>query len=503
MNPQAQPVSKEPESPEQVFTGWGLEGSHSGALLEFRRLMRSQKGFSLFFMQYNDPFYRDKLIPYLNRYATSPAIVRIDPNMDYPEFETLLFGACAGRDLVHVVGLTEWLAGKAHDAIFRGFNYHRELIAERVRAAVALWMTEDDLREFTLEAPDMWAWRKGVFDFSVFRREPDEVERLRIDRGTADVGERQRRIEEIESYLAEHPEETISRASLLRELGNIQLDLGRVDDALQALDAAREIYRRNRCKREHMFTVGDIARIHANKGNADTALKLLQEALEVFKQLGDKHSRAGAIGDIARIRAKKGDVETALELHQERMNIYEQLGDKRSRAVTLGDIARIHANKGDVDKALKLHQETLEVYEQLGDKRSRAIALGDIASIYADKGDVDKALKLHQEKLKVCEQLGDVEGIAHAHWSIANIDILRKDHEKAIQHLRKSYGILSKLERLDALCFVGLDYGKLLCSMGEHTRGVEILRRSEEGFRKLGREDLAAQVKEIIDKLPS
>jgi tetratricopeptide (TPR) repeat protein len=339
MNPQAQPVSKEPESPEQVFTGWGLEGSHSGALLEFRRLMRSQKGFSLFFMQYNDPFYRDKLIPYLNRYATSPAIVRIDPNMDYPEFETLLFGACAGRDLVHVVGLTEWLAGKAHDAIFRGFNYHRELIAEKVRAALALWLTEDDLREFALEAPDMWAWRKGVFDFSIFRREPDEVERLRIDRQAADVVERRKRIEEIESYLAEHPEETISRANLLREMGNIQEDLGRIDDALQALGAAREIYQRNGCKREHMLTVADIARIYANKGNVDTALKLFHEALEVYEQLGDKRSRAIALEDIARIHANKGDRVTALKLFREALEIFEQLGDKRSRAVDLDDIA--------------------------------------------------------------------------------------------------------------------------------------------------------------------
>ena len=369
MKPHKQPADDKPASAGDGFLSWELEGPPSGALLDFRRLLQGQAGFSLLFLQYNNPLYRDKLIPYLDRYAATPVTLRLDPEMEYSAFEQRLFDLSAGHDLIQVVGMSEWLAGKSRHAIFRGFNYHRELLAERVRTTLALWMTENDIRDFALEAPDMWAWRQGVIDFSVVREEQSELERSRLDLGSADSMERQRRMQEIETYLAEHPEESVSRANLLRELGQIQRELGRFDDALQALTVAGKIYRRNDYKREQMFVLGDIARIYVNKGEVDQALKLHQEMLEVFEQLGDKRSRAVTLGDIARIYADKGDVDQALKLHQERLEVFEQLGDKRSRAVTLGDIARIYADKGDVDQALKLHQEELEVFEQLGDKR--------------------------------------------------------------------------------------------------------------------------------------
>jgi hypothetical protein len=106
---------------------------------------------------------------------------------------------------------------------------------------------------------------------------------------------------------------------------------------------------------------------------------------------------------------------------------------------------------------------------------------------------------LHKERLKVYEQLGDMDRIAKSLWSMAQIDMRSKDHRRALQRLTRSYDILLKLGRLDGICFVGLDYGQLLCSMGEDERGVEILRRSEEGFRRLGREDLADLAREAID----
>lgn len=232
------------------FLGWELEGSHSGALLDFMRLMRGRADFSLIVLQYNDLLYRDKLIPYLNRYAATPVTLRLDPETEYPEFEKRLFDESAGHDLIQVVGLSEWLAGESRSAKFRGFNYHRELLAERVRATLALWMTENDIRDFALEAPDMWAWRQGVIDFSVSRREQNELERSRLDFGSADLIERQRRMEEIEHYLAEHPDESVSRANLLRELGQIRRGLGRFDDALEAFTSAMVIYRRNEYKRD-------------------------------------------------------------------------------------------------------------------------------------------------------------------------------------------------------------------------------------------------------------
>ncbi len=438
--------------------GWTLEGQHSGEILAFRRLVAGRSGFSLLVLQYNDPVYRDKVISYLNLHAKSPTVFRPDPQSGYADFEKRLPDLASGHDLIHVVGLSEWLTGGSRNEKFRGLNYHREYIAEKAPVVIALWMTEKDIRDFALQAPDMWAWRTAVIDFAVSARKPVELELSRLDFEAADLTERRQRMKEIEDYLAEHPEESIPKANLLRELGLIYQFMWRIDDALRALTEAAAIYRGRNFKREHAIVLGDIARIYA----------------------------------------ARGDIDEALRLHRQELEVYDQLGDMRSRAVALGDIARIYASRGDVDEALKLHKEEAEIFEQLGDRRSRAVVLGDIAGIYADMGDVVEALKLYKERLEAFEQLGDLEGKANSLWSIGRIEALHEDSEGALKHLSAAYSMLLKIGRIEGVCHIGLDLGRLLFRLNETEKGAAILQRSEEGFRRLGRDDLARAARELL-----
>ncbi|MDR3554143.1 MAG: tetratricopeptide repeat protein [Syntrophobacteraceae bacterium] len=439
---------------------WGLEGEHSGEILAFRRLVTGRGGFPLLVLQYNDPVYRDKVIPYLNLHAKNPAVFRPDPQSGYADFEKRLPELAAGHDLIQIVGLSEWLTGASRTEKFRGLNYHREYLAEKAPVAIALWMTENYIRDFALQAPDMWAWRTAVIDFAVSSRKPVELELSHLDLGAAKLPERRLRIKEIEDYLAAHPRESISKANLLRELGLIYQGIGQIDDALRALPEAAIIYRNHRFKREHTFILGDIARIYIDKGDVDEALKLLHEVLAVF----------------------------------------EQLGDRRSRAVTLGDIARIYVSRGNIDGALKLLKEQFEIFEQLGDRRECALAFGEIARVYASRGDLDEALKLHKGSLAVYEQLGDLDGKANSLWSIGRIESANGDLEGARQHLSAAYDILLKIGRLDGVCTVGLDLGRLLLSLNETERGAEILQPCEDGFRKLDRDDMARAAGDLLAK---
>jgi len=357
---------------------WRLDDLHAGVLLDFTRLFRHAAGFSLYLMQYNDGAYRDRIIPYLNRHASAPTTLSLDAHEDVASVERRLAQSAADHDLIHLVGLSEWLTGAARPAKLRGFNYHRELLAEQAHTAIALWLLEDDLRAFALEAPDLWAWRKGVFDFSRAPTELVEPEQRPIDLESADLDASRERLAELRRYLAEHPEETQSHAALLREEGLILDRLGHPDDALT----------------------------------------VFREALTICRRC---------------------------EL-----------------------------------------------------RRDQAIVQGYIARIYVDKGDVDRAIHLYEESLQVAESLGDIDGMAHTLWSLARIDLQQINRQSALEKLERSYRIYLQLERLDGICYVGRDLGRLLRDSGHVEEGVTILKRSEEGFRRLGREDIADQVRELL-----
>ena len=91
-----------------------------------------------------------------------------------------------------------------------------------------------------------------------------------------------------------------------------------------------------------------------------------------------------------------------------------------------------------------------------------------------------------------------LDGIAATLFDIAQIDLQRQSYQEAFEHLSESYEILIKIGRLDGIAFVGMDLGNLLCKAGHKDQGLEILHRSKDGFKKLGQEELALSVEEII-----
>ena len=252
----------------------------------------------------------------------------------------------------------------------------------------------------------------------------------------------------------------------------------------------------DRCKQIPLLR--QIARSHFILGELDQATERLNTALQYAGDCRETSEEAKILLMLVEIVYFKGDFQKALEQLESATAKAEKSEDYSNVATAKGWKARIFLVKGDVEGALKLHREMLQVFEQLGDKRERAVTLGDIARIFVDKGDVEEALKLHRERLQVFEQLGDQDGIANSHWSIAQINLRRKEFQNAFEALDLSYRINLKLGRLDGICFVGLDLGKILCGGGQREEGLKVLRRSEEGFRKLGRTDLADQTAELI-----
>jgi tetratricopeptide (TPR) repeat protein len=330
------------------------------------------------------------------------------------------------------------------------------------------------------------------------------------------------------------------RAVTLSDIARILVERGEFEAALTLHHEAMTVYERLGAQRERALALGGIARIFNNQGDIEAALNLYQEALVVLERLGDQRSKALILGDIARILNNQGDIEAALNLYHKILGVFESFGDQRSRAVTLGDIARILNNQGDVGEALTLHHEKLNVCERLGDQRERALALGDIARILNNQGDVKEALTLHHEKLSVFERLGDQRELAVTLGDIARIKVnqgeveaalnlyhkmlgvfeclgdqrlravtlddlgqlmlQQQNHQQALSHFTKAYQFFMQQGDLFGVTFVGVRLGQLLCAFGKKELGQVILQRSLEGYLKLGREERAKMVREMLQR---
>ncbi|MCP4699172.1 MAG: aldehyde dehydrogenase [Gammaproteobacteria bacterium] len=318
---------------------------HDAEFIRLQRALNSAKGFRLLFAQSNQPAYQGTLIErlsaaYPHSAYVSPARAGLD---DLHALQRYLGELAQKYRIIHLCDLDNWLRPQRRQWL-HGWNAWREKLAQECPCTLLIWLTAPLLKDFALEAPDLWAWRAGVLDFNVQQAVSQPVLPVTREIPAADTPaaeKRRLRIQTIQDYLRQHKPEDALRASLVLEQGTLHQALGEPDAALECFQQARELYR----------------------------------------QLRDEIKIAGTYGYIADILFGKGELEEALRIRrEEELPVYERLGDVRERAVTMGKIADIMQARGELEEALRIRrEEELPVYERLGDVRSLLIGRTNLA----------------------------------------------------------------------------------------------------------------------------
>jgi tetratricopeptide (TPR) repeat protein len=464
---------------------------------DFQRLTKTLvhgPSFQWLLVEAVDQRLRDRVIDSLDNVLSEAQLkstrLVVDANTaDVSELEQNLVRCSTIAPVVHVVVATNWFdeEGKRWDAL----NARRERLARDAKARLVFWLNKEGIDRAARFAPDLWAWRGGVYTFEGFVDGANSTSLERLDPeptglDTRSMAERHRRIAEIRAWLEANsapPDDLL--IPILDELGRLLYSVGDYDGALvHWRDRELPIYERLGDERSRAFTMGQIADILEARGELDEALRIRrEEELPIYERLGDVCSRAITMGQIAEVLTLRGELDEALRIRrEEELPIYERLGDVRSRAITMGNTADILATRGELDEALRIRrEEELPIYERLGDDRSRAVTMGQIADILAARGELDEALRIRrEEELPIYERLGDVRSRAITMGKIADILAARGELDEALRIRREEE--LPIYERLGDVRSRAITMGKMadiLATRGELDEALRIRREEE------------------------
>ena len=84
-----------------------------------------------------------------------------DPAADAEGLERLIVAAASEADLINLSGAPDWLTSER----WQGLNIRRDRLAESARARLVWWLHPRNVAEMATQAPDLWAWRGGVYSF--------------------------------------------------------------------------------------------------------------------------------------------------------------------------------------------------------------------------------------------------------------------------------------------------------------------------------------------------
>ena len=317
----------------RAAAGADLDSAHYDDFLRLVRTIRYGSPTQLLLAEVDDVAYRENVIGRIDavardvgmrpgRYALGPAVG------DVRGLEDGLAALAEKCELIHLVSDQTWF-DDLDDRRWEDLNLRREAFFGRVPVKLLFWLSPDRVARMARTAPDLWAWRGGVYDFTrgpamsaSEPRPPDGYERADPDSVPA-IG---RRIAELRDGLKTEPPDEL-RLLLLDEMAALEQRLGRLDEAL-------------RIRRE--------------------------DELPVYERLGDAREAAVTRGRIADVLQARGELDEALRIRREdELPVYERLGDVRSAAIAKANMATNLAAGGDLDAAITLlreaHAETTEL----------------------------------------------------------------------------------------------------------------------------------------------
>ena len=272
----------------------------------------------------------------------------------------------------------------------------------------------------------------------------------------------------------------------LRNLGNVYLELGLADKAIEHLNQALDITREINNRQDENKILGQIGLSYRRKGEMGLAIKHTQEALDISREIGDRYLESVHLGNLGQYHRQLGQTLEAINYYLEALKAAEEVQDKHNKHLLLGYLGVSYSILGRVDEAISYHKEALNVAREINDRRGEGYHLGDLGVTYMRIGQIEDAIRFYQQALLVHREISDqrMEGIHLGNLGLAYIDLEQAD--TALQNFQQALEIAQQLDDRRRVCLQLSNLGLAYICLNQIDEAISSLNKSLEIARQLG-----------------
>jgi len=310
--------------------------------------------------------------------------------------------------------------------------------------------------------------------------------KLELGAGEIIEMELQRALELIDSDTDE------TRARLLLALAEVRESLGRNRDALDSLETAIGLLKKNGRPTDLQFAF-------ELKGRAAFALRdieVAQKAFEKALQLSRELKQPALIGDILsqsgylHFSIQKLDV--AEEEYQEAMEQYRSLSDtdpdqsRRGMASQWSNLGHLAYARGDFEQAEACHQKAIEMYTALADKKQVANQWGYIGHTYFATQDYTKAVNAYEHAAEHDENAGNPLMAAQRYANMGHTMYAQREPNEAQQFFETALEKYKAQGNASGEAAQYSNLGLVKGDQGEFDRAVDYFSQAKDIYEEIG-----------------
>jgi CHAT domain-containing protein/tetratricopeptide (TPR) repeat protein len=270
-----------------------------------------------------------------------------------------------------------------------------------------------------------------VLEMTILRREGEQAARVLGRLGLANVyafqGKYQQateQLDQVNNSWALGGTNNPLRAEILQRFGDVHLNLGQYQKAIDAYEGALNVARQDGNRAIEAASLEGLSNTYDSLGQVDQADRYRQEARVIGGELGNLSSdpesalaRAQATGDRAgESRAlislgdgyvARGEHPQALTNYQAGLSIAREIGIRREESLALVGLGDTYQGLGDTPQALAHYQQGLAVAREIGVREVEARALNSLGWLYLNQGALAEAEIHFGEAVAVLDSLRD------------------------------------------------------------------------------------------------
>jgi tetratricopeptide (TPR) repeat protein len=266
-------------------------------------------------------------------------------------------------------------------------------------------------------------------------------------------------------------------------------ELGRIEEALSILEAARDLVDGN------SFTDVDRASVLFHIGQCryrlssiPTAAALFTEALELIRrsEVIDDRLRSRILRWRSRCYRRQSDWEAARADIEDALELSERLGDGAALAHGYFQASIVAERRGQWVLARSYAEHAKALYEEQEDRLNVGRLLNNLGGLTFLLGDPERAVEFLKEAFAVALEVGSKPDAAQAVSSLAQVHLRTGSPDQAEDHARQALVLLEdRVDYLDEQGNAQLVLGRALLEQGRLEESERALAAAEAAFDQL------------------
>ncbi len=258
---------------------------------------------------------------------------------------------------------------------------------------------------------------------------------------------------------AQNQDVPLETAACYRELGNLALIRGQLDQAEQQLNQSLQLYQEAENQRGLADVWHRLGQLHVQLSQPEKAQNAFSQSLNLYRQLEFPQGIAQALSGLALVvHYWTGAYAEAEPLYLEALTLKRELGHKHGMANTLNNLGNLACNLEAFERAITYYEESLVIKREIGLPLGIAITLANLGTAYHELAQYERAGELYAESLGISQKLGDQLGVLFCLGNLAELAHVQGEYARSERRWRRVMQLSLAAQSTDRLlyCLTGL-----------------------------------------------